>query len=471
MLRTLFTLPVLFQLGVTAGVLLLLFPLGRLAYALHRRIIRRLELPQRVVAILSRARAVLLEPPLDPGAEDLAGGLIEGLGRVGGPLVAYGLMCLGAWFVRRFLGAPPGILRAVAPAFLVFAAYGVVAAWTRALVSEKAAALLVGRVLRPMTWLVAAIVVIAGVGPLVALFQGTFLTVAGAEISLGRVLLALFLIVVFQRLAGSLKRLVREGIARSPKRMNPALGNTLGTFVGYLVTCVGLFLAVNTLGFSLTSLTVILGALTVGIGFGLQSIINNFVSGIILLVEQTIVPGDIVELEGEMCTVQDIRIRSTTVTTLRNIELRVPNSYFLENIVKSYTGRDPRTATSIAVGVSYDVHPRRAEKALLRAAERCELVLADPAPEVFFIDFGASSLNFRLRVWVAEPRLLPWAESALRFAVWEALDEAGIEIPFPQRDLHLRGGWPSLSGPDSTAPGHDEERTFPEGGTTDGRVR
>jgi len=198
----------------------------------------------------------------------------------------------------------------------------------------------------------------------------------------------------------------------------------------------------QTLGFDLTTLAFISGGLSVGIGFGLQEIVANFISGILLLFEQSLRPGDIVTVEGEMGEVKNLSIRATTVSTFDNVELVVPNQRFLTSTVRTYTKSNRLTRVLIYVGVSYNSDTKAVRDILLAEAERHNLVQEKPEPAVHFMGFGDFSLDFRLAVWVDDPLLMLSVASDLRFMILKALAEHNIEIPFPQRDLHLKSGVP-----------------------------
>jgi potassium efflux system protein len=170
--------------------------------------------------------------------------------------------------------------------------------------------------------------------------------------------------------------------------------------------------------------------------------VANFISGILLLFEQSLRPGDIVSVGGEMGEVKKLSIRATTVNTFDNIELIVPNQLFLTSTVTSYTRTDRFVRVLIPIGVSYNSDPEAVRETLLAVAQRHGLVQEQPEPVVHFMGFGDSSLDFRLAVWVDDPLLRLNVASDLRFMIWKAFAEHSIEIPFPQRELHLRSGVP-----------------------------
>jgi small-conductance mechanosensitive channel len=191
-------------------------------------------------------------------------------------------------------------------------------------------------------------------------------------------------------------------------------------------------------GIQLDRLAIIVGALSVGIGFGLTNIINNFVSGLILAFERPVQSGDTVEFGTMFGRVSRIGVRSSTVRTFDGAEVIVPNANLIANEVTNWTLSDMRRRMEILVGVAYGTDPHKVLELLLKAARSDERILADPEPAALFLGFGDSSLNFSLRAWTDEFNEYLTIKSDLTLAVHDAIYAAGIEIPFPQRDLHLR---------------------------------
>jgi small-conductance mechanosensitive channel len=186
----------------------------------------------------------------------------------------------------------------------------------------------------------------------------------------------------------------------------------------------------------------------VGLGFGLQNIVSNFVSGLIILAERPIAIGDRVEIGNIAGQVTQISLRSTTVLTNDNITIIVPNSDFIANTVTNWSHGDPRVRLRLPVGVAYGTDTDKLRRALLEVAAEHPKVLQNPAPELFFLGFGDSTLNFELAVWTSEMTSKPRRfRSELYYAMEKKLRERGIEIPFPQRDLHLRSGILGLQPP------------------------
>jgi small-conductance mechanosensitive channel len=194
-------------------------------------------------------------------------------------------------------------------------------------------------------------------------------------------------------------------------------------------------------GLNLTSLAVVAGAVGVGIGFGLQNIVHNFVSGLIILAERPIAIGDRIEVGGVAGEVRQIRLRSTTVLTNDNIAYIVPNSDFITHTVINWSHGDRKVRIRLKLTAAYGTDPVFLERLLLEVARAHPKALRDPAPSVFFCGFGDSALEFELAVWTVEMTSQPRRfRSELYFAIEKILRENRIEIPFPQRDLHLRSG-------------------------------
>lgn len=193
-------------------------------------------------------------------------------------------------------------------------------------------------------------------------------------------------------------------------------------------------------GIDLSSLTILASAFGVGIGFGFQDIAKNFGSGLVLVFERPIQVGDFVEVGEYSGTIERLGARSTMIRTLDNLDIFVPNSRFLEEEVINWSHRHSPTRTRVPVGVAYGSDLQQVEEALLEAAQSHKSVLKMPEPEVFFMGFGDSSLDFTLMVWIARPQQHVRIKSELNFKIDAAFRRRKIEIPFPQRDLHLRSG-------------------------------
>jgi small-conductance mechanosensitive channel len=213
---------------------------------------------------------------------------------------------------------------------------------------------------------------------------------------------------------------------------------SIARLVNYAILCIGCLVLLQVMGASLTSLTIFGGALSVGIGFGLQTIVNNFASGLILLFERPIKVGDTIQLATELGKVKKLGLRSTIIQTFDNAEIVIPNSDLISGQVTNWTLAERRARLKLSVGVAYGSDIEKVLKILLSVAEEHPMILATPPPRALLLDFGASSLDFELRVWVADFDDRRLVQSELNQEINSEFTDAGIEIPFPQTDLHLR---------------------------------
>ncbi len=251
------------------------------------------------------------------------------------------------------------------------------------------------------------------------------------------VLLLMFLGLV--SLAHSVQRLLRNRILRVTGISRGAQA-AIAMITNYLLIFIGALVLLQLWGLDLSSLAIFASVLGVGIGLGLQGIAKEFVSGLVLIFERPIQVGDFIEVEGLKGTVERINVRSTEVRTLDQVSIIVPNSRFLESDVINWSYGNPISRLQIPVGVAYGSNANDVRAALIDAARSHPNVLSDPAPGVFFSEFGDSSLKFILLVWVNEPQRQPVIKSDLNFRIETVLRHRQIEIPFPQRDLHVRSG-------------------------------
>ena len=274
----------------------------------------------------------------------------------------------------------------------------------------------------------------------------TLVTVGGTGITLGRLLLALAVIAGFYAASRLIARLIR-GRLSGRLRVEQRVLHAVLQIVQWGVVFLGLFVAFQVAGFDLTSLAVLAGFLGVGIGFGLQNVIANFLAGIILLFEQSLAVGDRITVAGHNGDVERITMRSTQIRTRDNIAIIVPNSRFIDSEVINWSHGDPQVREHLDVGVAYGSDVERVRAVLLDAAREHGGVLREPGPEVWFRGFGESSLDFSLLVWIPEPGGRQRLRSDLYFAIDRKFREAAIEIPFPQRDVHIRSGGERLVRP------------------------
>ena len=220
---------------------------------------------------------------------------------------------------------------------------------------------------------------------------------------------------------------------------NQGIAESIGTITRYLIIVIGMAVIISSAGINLSSLSILAGALGVGIGFGLQNITNNFISGIIILLENPIKVGDRIQVGDVYGNVTDIRARSTIVNTNDNIDIIVPNSSFIDSQVINWSLNDRKVRILLPFGVSYNEKPARVRTLIEEVAAETKGILPEPKPEVWFHGFGDSSLDFNLVFWTDSYTETPAVlKSILYYAIFEKFEEHGIEIPFPQRDLHIR---------------------------------
>jgi len=258
-------------------------------------------------------------------------------------------------------------------------------------------------------------------------------------LSLADIIFALLLFVAIV----SVTRLVQRSL---DKHLLPNVSQDRGvrdalkTGVGYIGVVIAALVAIGALGLDLTNLALVAGALSVGIGFGLQNVVNNFVSGLILLVERPIKPGDWVVVGANEGLVKKVNVRSTEIETFQRASVIIPNADLIANPVTNWTHKNILGRAEVAVGVAYGTDPETVREILLKCAEAHANVIRYPKPFVLFMDFGDSALIFELRAYLADVQQRLRTASDIRFAIDAEFKAAGIEIPFPQRVVHMAPG-------------------------------
>ncbi|MBU1095985.1 MAG: mechanosensitive ion channel [Bacteroidetes bacterium] len=262
-------------------------------------------------------------------------------------------------------------------------------------------------------------------------------TINQTQVSLLSLIILVFIILLFTMLSKSINNRILQKFF-SKFKLDEGIQYTLTKIAQYIIISAGVVLAFQFIGVDLSGLAVILGFLSVGIGFGLQNITSNFISGIILLFERPIRVGDRVtvgETEGD---VTNISIRATSIRSVNNISIIVPNSEFISGRVINWTHGDKKIRIDLEVGVSYNSDLDLVLRVLKEIAVQNAEVLESPEPEVHLKTFGDSSWNMHLRVWIPNPKRFHYVRSELNCAIVRKFKEHNIEIPFPQRDIHIR---------------------------------
>jgi len=263
------------------------------------------------------------------------------------------------------------------------------------------------------------------------------ISIGGTKITIINVAYLIIFLVFFTFLS----RIIREALQNRvlPRtRLDIGARASFVNVVIYAFWILAIYTGINILGINLSSLAFMAGALGIGIGFGLQNVVNNFVSGIILLFDPSIQVGDMVQIGEDWGTVNRINIRTTIVQTFDNASLIIPNSEMLSNKVTNWSFKDPKVRRQVDVGVAYGSDVQLVRKILLEIVGDMPEIMDDPAPRVDFTDFGDSALIFRVRFWISSPEFWLPVPTELRFRIDEEFKKNGIEIAFPQQDIHIR---------------------------------
>jgi len=298
-------------------------------------------------------------------------------------------------------------------------------------------------------WLLAVLMetwkIYADVGTALSSILAIGLSIGERHFSIGLILVAGAVLYGAFLLSWSLQSLMMDGVLLSSK-MESGVRISMARLVHYAVVLIGFLLTLSVLGFDFTNIAIIGGALGVGIGFGMQTIVNNFVCGLIMLFERPLKVGDSVQFADQFGRVKQVGLRATVVATYDNAEIVVPNADLITNQVINWTLAERRMRLKLPVGVAYGSDVALVIQTLMECAEDNVMVLSNPKPAVIFFGFGDSSLDFELRVWIADFDSRRQVQSEINQDIDQRFRELAIEIPFPQRDLHLRSVAPSVSG-------------------------
>jgi len=261
------------------------------------------------------------------------------------------------------------------------------------------------------------------------------------ELTLWTLIYLLFLLFLLIYITGKIRRWVIYKVL-SKSKTDLGVRIAVGTIVRYIILVIGFVIVLQTVGIDLSTLTILAGALGIGIGFGLQNITNNFVSGIIILFERPIKVGDRIEVGAIRGDVVRISMRSTEVVTNDNISIIVPNSEFISSTVTNWSHIDRNVRLNFPIGVSYKSDPEQVRKTLLQVADENPGVLKEPKSDVLIEKFGENSISFNLRVWTREYINRPGVlKSQVYYEILKKFKQNNIEIPFPQRDIHIRSDY------------------------------
>lgn len=270
---------------------------------------------------------------------------------------------------------------------------------------------------------------------------GWSLSIGSVEISVGDIALVAVTIWLAVLVSRFIRFILEEDVY--PRiDVGGGVSYSISTVLHYGVLVLAFLFAIATLGVDFTKFAIIAGAVGIGIGFGLQNIINNFVSGLILLFERPVKVGDTVQLGQHTGSLKRIGLRASILRKIDGSDVVVPNSRLISDEVINWTMSDKQRRVEIPVGVAYGSDPEFVIDLLTKVTEGKEDILAEPPPRAFFLGFGDDALNFELRFWTENTDRWVVMRSELMVEVYRSLNEAGIDIPFPQRDIHIKGNWP-----------------------------
>lgn len=268
------------------------------------------------------------------------------------------------------------------------------------------------------------------------LFTKPLLTISGTEVTLFSVTIFLLIIICSIAISLVLQRGLKKALIHKFIKNEGTLAALLRLF-HYSILIIGFGIGLQTIGINLSALFAAGAVFAIAVGFAMQNVVQNFVSGVILLLERTIKPGDILEVEGTVVKVIDMGIRTTIVRTWKEEELIMPNSIFSQSTVKNYTLRDNEFRLGVVVGVTYNSDMKKVIEVLEKTAHNVSWRLPEPEPRVLLQEFGNSSVDFGVYVNVDSPWKQRIFMSELRKDIWFAFKEANIIIAFPQLDVHL----------------------------------
>ncbi len=261
------------------------------------------------------------------------------------------------------------------------------------------------------------------------------LKLSDSSISLSSLIISVIIVLASFRVAKLLGHVIRRYL--EAKSVDSGVRDSIGKFAHYFVIAIGILFALDNLGISINSLAAVGAVLMVGIGFGLQNITQNFISGIIILIERPVKVGDIVNVGSTSGRIVDIRVRSTIIQTRDEISIIVPNSKLISEEVINESLSGERVRQHVRVGVAYGTDVPLVNRLLIQAAIEHERVMKEPAPIAIFENFGDSSLDFDLRFWCEDLWVIDQINSEIRSRIDELFREHKVSIPFPQRDVHL----------------------------------
>lgn len=314
------------------------------------------------------------------------------------------------------------------------------------LVSRLARDPLWSRVIAWTAWSIAALNILNLLEPTIAILDSAAVTFGTLRISLYTVVKSTLALAILLSVAMYVAGLLESRI-RTSRNLSPSVQVLFSKSLKIVLISLAVIIAIRSVGIDLTALAVLGGAVGLGIGFGLQKVISNLISGVILLIDKSIKPGDVIAVGNTYGWVSGLGGRYVSIVTRDGIEHLIPNELMITQTVENWTHSNSRTRLKVPIGVHYDSDIRLAIKLCIDAATETERVLSNPEPKCLLIGFGDSAVDLELRFWIQDAQHgVRNVRSEVLLKVWDKFHEHGIEIPYPQRDLHIRTGQADASG-------------------------
>lgn len=351
-----------------------------------------------------------------------------------------GLAYPGVFFVLMVL-AVPAAASVRFPGHIMTIAMSLLAAW---LVIKLAVSMItnreIARIITVTAWSIAALNIVGMLDPLIAVLDGMAIPIGEGRISLLTIIKAVVLLVVLWWAASAAGRFVTTRLKRS-ETLTPSIKVLAEKTIKIGLLAAVFLVTLDYVGVDLTALAVFTGALGVGIGFGLQKVVSNLISGFILLMDRSIKPGDVIEIGETFGWVTSLGARYVALTTRDGREWLIPNEDLITQQVINWSYSNKLLRLPMRFGTSYQSDVRKAMTLAVETAQSIDRVHEDPPPVCRLIGFGDSSVDFELRIWISDPENgVVNVKSAVYVALWEAFHENGIEFPYPQRDVHIKPG-------------------------------
>jgi len=298
------------------------------------------------------------------------------------------------------------------------------------------------RVVAAVAWTLAALNILGLLSPAITVLDSFGISFGNTRVTVFVLIKAVVIggLLLWLAMAGS--ALLQRRIQKVPN-LTPSVRTLIVQITRILFFVVAVAVALSTIGIDLTAFAVFSGAVGVGVGFGLQKVVSNFVSGIILLLDRSIRPGDVIEIGGTYGRITNLGARYTSIVTRDGTEFLIPNEQFISEQVVNWAYSDTKVRRKFDVGISYASDLELARKLVVEACLETERVIDAPPPVCHLIEFGDNSVNLQARFWIEDPEngVVNVTSNAMR-AVWRKFHENGVEFPFPQRDIHIKPGGP-----------------------------